>query len=166
MKWYDSVRVKLLGFFIIISIVFLISIIITFFLIRENNLEKNATDSANLATSSILQHIKINQTRAEQIVLTLASVIEEKIDNITTDNSVITAILCSDAKNGINIVSGGVWFEPFTILKESKNYIQFYNRRKDNKQFELVKNYLKKRKTDILMPMSCATLCGIPFRCM
>ena len=131
--------------FLSLSVLFFLSLSsLLFFLFREKNLEKNATDSANLATSSILQHIKINQTKAEEIVLTLASVVEEKINTITTDNSVITAILSTDEKNSINIISGGIWFEPYTILKDSRNYIQFYNRRNDNQQFELVKNYFKK----------------------
>ncbi len=38
-----------------------------------HNLEKNATDSANLATSFIVQYIKVAQAETEEIVSILAA---------------------------------------------------------------------------------------------
>ncbi len=141
MKWYDSVKVKLLGFFIIISIIFLVSIVITFFFIKEKNLEKNATDASNLATSFILQHTQIAQTKAEEIALTLSSVAKKQFEtNIHTDG-IISSILDTDKKNSINIVSGGVWYEPYVLDKNIKDSMLFYNRN-NNGKFELVDNTL------------------------
>jgi len=140
-KWYDSVKVKLLGFFIIISIIFLVSIVITFFFIKEKNLEKNATDASNLATSFILQHTQIAQTKAEEIALTLSSVAKKQFEtNIHTDG-IISSILDTDKKNSINIVSGGVWYEPYVLDKNIKDSMLFYNRN-NNGKFELVDNTL------------------------
>jgi hypothetical protein len=140
-KWYDSIKVKLLGFFLIISLVFLISIIIAFFFIRENNLEKNATDSANLATSFIIQYIKVAQAKTEELISILAATAATEFDNTT----VITSILDAGQRNNLNIVGGGIWFEPYTVKKELKDFLLFYNR-DHNDQLELVDNYLNESK--------------------
>ena len=121
--------------------------IITFYFIKENNLEKNATAASTLATSSILQHIKISKTKAEVITLTLASVIEKGFKNNKGNDDIITSILDTDKENSINIVSGGVWFEPYSIAKNTKDPMSFYTRNSHNK-FELVDNYLTENTTN------------------
>jgi len=140
MKWYDSVKVKLLGFFIMISAVFLISIVVTFLIIRENNLKDNATKESTLATAQVLEHIKTTQTKAEEIVLALASIAKNEFDRHTYDDGFITSLLSTNRKNGVTIVSGGVWFEPNVIDENIKDFILFYNKTDQNK-FEKVKNY-------------------------
>ncbi len=150
MKWHDSVKVKMLGFFIVISIVFLISIIVIFFFMRDKHLQENATDASNLATSFILQYITIKQTQAEEIVLSLASVTQKEFDRHSNNINklVIPSILDTDKENRIDIVSGGVWFEPYAIDKNIKDYFLFYNRDKHGK-FILIKDYKKKADKDL-----------------
>jgi len=143
MKWYDSVKVKLLGFFLFISIIFLSAMIITFYFIRENNLQNNATTATTLATNDILNHIRNKQIKAEEIVLTLASVAKEEFEHKTIDHRVISSIVSTDKKKSINIVSGGIWFEPYVVHKNSENYMLFFNRNKQN-NFELIENYKTK----------------------
>ena len=137
MYWYNSVKVKVLGVFLIISMVFLISIMITFFFIKEKDLEKNATSASNLATSFILQYIQISQTKAEGIALALTSVGKQEFENNVPIDHLISSILDTDKQNSINIVSGGVWYEPYSINKNVKNHMVFYNRNKQGK-FELI----------------------------
>jgi len=140
MKWYNSVKVKLLGFFLFISIFFLLSMYITFFVIRENALEKNASAAATLATTNILQHIKNTRTKAEEIVLTLASIAEKELQEKRVVSSVTSAVLNTDKHNSINIASGGLWFEPYATDKDIRDYVLFYNRNKKD-QFKRIKNY-------------------------
>jgi signal transduction histidine kinase len=145
MKWYNSVKVKLLGFFLGISIVFLLSIIVTFFFIRENELEKNATAASSLATSFVLNHIKTIQTKAEEITLTLASVAEQKLENNDTKNDdLVLSVLDADKQNSIELVSGGIWLEPYAV-KNIKDPLLFYNRDSKGKlkaiDSTLVNNY-------------------------
>ncbi len=142
MKWYDSVKVKLLGFFLIISLVFLISIIIAFFFIRENNLEKNATDAANLATSFIIQHIKVSQAEVEGVVSILAATAVSEFNNTIDNDGVIASILDAGQRNNLNIVGGGIWFEPYAVKEELKDFLLFYNR-DHNGQLKAVSNYLE-----------------------
>ncbi|HHO65791.1 MAG TPA: HAMP domain-containing histidine kinase, partial [Epsilonproteobacteria bacterium] len=134
------------GFFLIISLVFLISIIIAFFFIRENNLEKNATDSANLATSFIIQYIKVAQAKTEEIVTILASTAATEFNNTTENDGVIASILDAGKRNNLNIVGGGIWFEPYAVDKKLKDFLLFYNRNGNN-QLELVDNYTEGSKT-------------------
>ena len=91
MKWYDSVKVKLLGFFLFISIVFLSAMIITFYFIRENNLQNNVstatldikidrhTKSLNSVDKSelnkIIQQIKPALTQSNQTFKTVLTVV-------------------------------------------------------------------------------------------
>jgi signal transduction histidine kinase len=140
MKWYDSVKVKLLGFFIVVSIIFLTAMIITFYFIRGNNLQQNATTATTLATNDILDYIRDTQTKAEKIVLILASVAKEEFGNKTIDQGVISSILSTDEKNRINIVSGGIWFEPYVADKNNKDYMLFFNRNSKN-ELKLIENY-------------------------
>ena len=140
MKWYDSIKVKLLGFFLFISIVFLSAMIITFYFIRENNLQQNATTATTLATTDILNYIQNTQIKAEEIVLTLASVAKEEFGNKYIEQGVISSILSTDKQNSINIVSGGTWFEPYAVYKDKKDYMLFFNRNKQ-KEFSLIKDY-------------------------
>ena len=131
MKWYNSIKFKLLGFYIGMSMLFLISLIVVFFFIREKNLESNAKDASTLATSFILQHIQISQTKAEEIVLALASIASKDTDHTLATDKIIPAILNTDKKDSINIASGGVWYEPYAIDKNIKNSLEFYNRSKN-----------------------------------
>jgi signal transduction histidine kinase len=112
MKWYDSVKVKMIGFFLFISILFLISIVTVFYMMREENLPKSASKEVALITSNILQNIRSRQIRAEETVETLASVTGTLKESIFHQTGIITAILSSHRKNSLDVVSSGIWFEP------------------------------------------------------
>ena len=145
MKWYDSIKVKLLGFFLFISLIFMVAIIITFFYIRASNLQENASKEARLATSKILQHIQTSQTKAEDIVLALASVAKEEFEEKEINDEIIQSILNSDKKESINIISGGVWFEPYSFDKYIDKYELFFSRNKNN-TFDLIQDYSSQSK--------------------
>ena len=126
MKWYNSIKIKLIGFFLLVSVIFLTTIILVFMFMRDNSLEKNALKEAALITSVILQNIRSEQTKAEAVALTLASVgskLNEK-DN-SSYPAIITSILSAGEKNNIDIISGGIWLEN-NISDSSKIY--FFNR--------------------------------------
>ena len=140
MKWYNSVKIKLIGFFLFVSVVFLTTIIIAFMTMRDNSLEKNALKEAALMTSVILQDIRSKQTKAEAVVLTLASVgskLSEE-ENGNTYPAIITSILSSSEKNNIDIISGGIWLEN-NISDSPKIY--FFNRTGGG-TFQFVKEYI------------------------
>ncbi len=140
MKWYNSVKIKLIGFFLFVSVIFLTTIIIAFMTMRDNSLEKNALKEAALMTSVILQDIRSKQTKAEAVVLTLASVgskLSEK-NNESTYPSIITSILSASEKNNIDIISGGIWLEN-NISASPKVY--FFDK-KQGGTFQFVKEYI------------------------
>jgi signal transduction histidine kinase len=139
-KWYNSIKLKLLGFFLVVSIVFLFAIITTFYFIKESNLEQNAKTATTLATNDILDYIRDTQIKAEKIVLILASVTKEELDDKEINQKVISSILSIDKKKRIDIVSGGVWFEPYIADKSTKDKMLFFNRNSNN-ELKLIENY-------------------------
>ena len=142
MKWYNSVKIKLIGFFLFVSTIFLISIITVFFMMRNNNLHENASKEATLLTSKILHDIKSRQILAEEIVQTLSSVSTLFLQKGTYEPDLIKKILSGNVDHELNIVSGGVWFEPGVFQKASQDYI-FFDRSK-SRDFTLIKDYADK----------------------
>jgi signal transduction histidine kinase len=142
LQWYHSVKVKLVGFFLLISVVFLITILITFFVIREQNLLKDAAKEASLMTSEVLQSIKNKQTKAEENVLFLASVSSFFIQRPLDEKEIVSTLLLVHRYETLEIVSGGIWFEP-GILESNSTGVEdtlFFARNK-NHQMELVPHY-------------------------
>ncbi len=126
MKWYNSVNTKMVGFFLLVAIVFLTTMVIIFSIIRGEAIIATAPEKASAATSEILREIKKVQNRMEEVVLTLASVAKEEITNIDT----IKAIFTAGKKN--MLVSGGIWFEPYVKNKDKKQHLHFFKKNKDN----------------------------------
>ena len=112
----------MVGFFLLVAIVFLTTMVIIFSMIREEALIATAPEKASTATSEILREIMIVQNRMEEIVLTLASVAKEEIQNINT----LKAIFTADKR--AMIVSGGIWFEPYAKKKDEKNHLHFFKK--------------------------------------
>ena len=137
MKWYNSVKVKLLGFFISISIVFLVAIVIAFFFIRDKNLNENVLKEATLSTSEIISFVKQSQTKAEELVLALASVSSEVGIGTQINPKIITSMLSADKNNSNNIVSATICYRATSKKREKK---MFYFSVNDNNSFNLVKN--------------------------
>ena len=103
----------------------------------------NASDSANRFTSPIMEYIKVTQAEAEEVVSILASIATDELYNTIENDGVIASILGASQHDNLDIVSGGIWFEPYTIKKELKDFLLFYNR-EDNNQLKLVDQYLDK----------------------
>lgn len=139
MKWHNSIKVKLIGFFLLVSLLFLITIIGSFSLMKESVIEENAKQKATLGTAQIVSEIKSTQIKMEESVLILASIAAEKYEKNQLFKEIIHDILSKTQKT--DVISGGVWFEPYTINSKKKNEIIFFNRDKTGK-FYPVEDYM------------------------
>jgi len=139
MKWYNSIKVKLLGFFFGVSIVFMITMFGLLTMLKEDSLMTNASKEVSLATIKILNNLQNTKYRLEEIVLALASVSQDFKD-VTQRKKIINNVL--RANNSGLVTSGGVWFEPYVIDKNKKDYSYFFNRTSKN-HFELIEDYTK-----------------------
>ncbi len=139
MKWHDSVRVKLIGFFLIVSTVFMITLLSVINILKHDALIHNASDEVNLATIQVLNNLQNNKYKVEEIVLALASVSRDF--NHTVDQEEIIRNLLEANNSGL-IISGGIWFAPYAIDSNREDLNYFFNREKDN-SFTLVKDYLQ-----------------------
>jgi len=139
MKWYDSIKVKLIGFFIIISLFFLLFIVASFSLFKESLIEKNAIEQARLSTIHIVDQLTNSKIRMEEDVVILASITAEKYVDKRLDSKAILTFM--NAMGSEHVPSGGVWFEPF-VLDSSKEYGVIFFNRDDSKKFDLIENYM------------------------
>ena len=134
MKWYHSVKTKLIGFFLLVATVFLITVVMIFSIIKEDALLKQASQTTTAATADILRGIKTIQGKMEERVLTLASVAKEKIKNVDVINAVF------DVDNMNSVVSGGVWFDPYAKSDLEKDHFHFFHKTKSG-AFKEDENY-------------------------
>jgi len=146
LKWYNSVKVKLIGFFLLISLTFLITILITFFIMRDRNLPESAAKEAALMTTDILQTIKNKQIKAEENVLFLSSVSSLFATRMMDEKEIIPTLLLVHKYQTLEIISGGIWFER-DIVSDTNGTVSddvlFFNRNK-NGQMVMVEGYAKK----------------------
>ena len=142
MKWYDSVKIKMIGFFLFVSVIFLISIVTTFYMMREENLPKSASKEVALITSEILQNIRSRQIKAEETVETLSSVAGTLKESIFDQTGIITAILSSHRKTSLDLISSGIWFEP-DVFGERKAPPLFFVKDTQSQDFHLFTTYPK-----------------------
>jgi len=133
MKWYQSIKIKLLGFFLFLCLAFILTLILTFSFLRESQFEENALKETSLATQKALSYIQKKQIEAEVIVSALSSIYEKEIYDTHENHTLIPSILETSMSNHIHMQSAGVWFEPYSIDKKSKNHMLFFNRNQDNK---------------------------------
>lgn len=133
MKWYHSIKVKLLGFFLFMCLVFLITLIMTFFYIEKNQFKENALKETSLATQDVLNYIQKKQINAEVIVTTLASIHENILEYSLTNKKLIPAILDTPLFKDMNLKSAGIWFEPYHGDTTKKDYMIFVDRNDENK---------------------------------
>jgi len=140
MKWYESIKVKLIGFFIIISLFFLLFIVASFSLFKESLIEKNAIEQARLSTIHIVNQLTNTKIKMEEDVTVLASITAEKYVDKRLDNKAI--LIFMNALNNEHIPSGGVWFEPYVLDPSKKNGVIFFNRG-TSKKFNLIEDYME-----------------------
>jgi len=141
LKWYDSIKVKLIGFFTFVSLFFLLFIMTSFSVLKESQIEKNAIEQARLSTIRLVDQMTNSKIKMEESVSILASMTAEKYKNTKVDSVFILAFM--NAMSDEHVPSGGVWFDPQVIDPSSEDAVIFLNRDK-NKTFHLVKHYLKK----------------------
>lgn len=139
MKYYNSIKVKLIGFFLLVSLIFLITLVSSFFFLKKSVLEENARQKATIGTAHIVSEIKNTQTKMEKSVAILASIAAQKYENNQLLKNIIHNILAKTQE--VDIVSGGAWFEPNTITSKKENKIIFFNRNNTG-DFYLVEDYL------------------------
>jgi signal transduction histidine kinase len=140
MKWYNSVKVKLLGFFFVISIVFLITMLSVLTMLKNDVLMENAAKEVSLTTTKILSNLQNTKSRIEEIVLSLAST-SSQLKSIPNRAKIVKDILRVN-DSGL-VTSGGIWFEPYAIDEKIRDFYYFFNRKPDGK-FELIENYTQK----------------------
>ena len=143
-KWYHSVRMKLIGFFILINMLFLLTIVTTFFLLRENKILENASKEVALSTSKIIRDISRMESIAEEKTMVLASVAGKLPEEPSVRQEIISAVLSSDSRD-IGLVSGGIWLEENG--SNDGNEILFFNRNPKN-GFDLITDYQQKSSDD------------------
>ncbi|SFV64030.1 TWO-COMPONENT HYBRID PROTEIN [hydrothermal vent metagenome] len=140
MKWYNSVKTKLLGFFFAVSIIFMITMLSVLTMLKNDALVDNASKEVDLATTKILSNLQNEKYRLEEIVLALASIGKELRG--AKDRKKIIVDLLKVNSSGL-ITSGGVWFEPYSVDENIKDFNYFFNYTPSN-GFKLIENYTKK----------------------
>jgi len=139
MKWYESIKVKLIGFFVVVSLSFLIFIVASFSLFRESELKKNAVEKARLSTIHVIDKISHTKIKMEEDVRILANAAARDYADKKLDASVILTLI--NAMGDAHVPSGGVWFEPYVLNPSKKDGVIFFNR-DASKNFIPVENYL------------------------
>ncbi|WP_294956668.1 ATP-binding protein [Sulfurovum sp.] len=145
MKWYESVKAKLIGFFVLVSILFLVFIVSAFSVVKEGRVTENAIQEATSASAGIIEEIKTTQLKMEESVIILASITKDQCENTIVSVNMVRDLL--SAINDEHIVSGGVWFEPYAIDNAKANNLLFFNR-DSNGRFSRLLNYAGKIPTD------------------
>jgi len=138
MKWHESIKGKLFGFFVLVSSLFLLLIVIGFTLFMERMAQKSAVEQARLNTTQIVNHLINRKNRVEEDVLFLASIVSEKYTAKKLNRDTIAFFM--NALQNRQVVSGGVWFEPYMLDASREDGVLFFNKDTHGK-FRLVKNY-------------------------
>ena len=138
MKWHESIKVKLIGFFLFVSIVFLLFLVTSLSMLKDSQVEKNALEQARLSTLDIVADLKNTQSKMEENVIVLASLTAEKFSRNRLTSKIVLAFM--NAMSNEDISSGGVWFEPYLLNSSKQNGSIFFNKNENNK-FILMDDY-------------------------
>jgi len=140
MKWYHSLKFKNSLFFIFVGSLFLLAMMLFFMNLKEQRLIDRAEAAVTLATNEIVRELLLVQARNEQIVEGIADVASvQKISPVT-----IKKLLRVSREN--EIVSGGLWFEPYAEKEDKESFSYFYHR-EENGRFVEMKDYQSKTET-------------------
>lgn len=135
MRWQDSLKTKNLIFFIIISVLFLFSMMGSFTLLKIKELPKKAENEVTLVTNEIIRELLIEEQKNEQVVLSMAVV-------ATVDSSkAIIKNLLRASKNK-EILSGSIWMDENSAKRREEALIYHFSRK--NKDFIEVDDYKQK----------------------
>ncbi len=123
MRFLDSVKVKLIGFFLIVSAVFLITMLSVLTILNEDALISNASKEVNLATAKIINNLQNKKYRLEEIVDALAASAAGLSDTNEADKAILQTL---KANGGSMVERGGIWFEPSLSDYENNYGIAFH----------------------------------------
>ncbi len=133
MKWYQSLQTKSLFFFTIVAILFIATIIVNFFAIKQSRLPQKAQEAIALTTDGIVSDLLSEQRQNERLVLDMAVA-------AGVFPSAKIAIRMLKNRTGQEVVSGGLWFEPHAPGIESGGGAYFFHR-DGNGSFVQIKDY-------------------------
>ncbi len=137
MKWYHSLKFKNLLFFLSIGALFLLAMFLFFTDLREHRLVEKAKPAVTIATDAVVKELLLTQQRYEQIVEDMADVTSV----LKGHPDVIKRLL--SIRNNSEIVSGGLWFEPYAEASHIETLDCFYHR--DSKgEFVKIADYASK----------------------
>jgi len=138
MKWYDSIKVKLIGFLMIISLFFLFFLISSFSLLKESLIEKRAIEKARLSTISLVNRMTDSRIKMEESVIILASVMGKAYQNREEAHEIILNLMYTMGNE--YIPSGGVWYAPYQYDRSKKDAFIFF-RKTASQKFTLLEKY-------------------------
>ena len=145
MKWYQSIKVKLIGFFLLVSVFFLLFLVLSFSVVKESLIEKSAIEQARLNTFQIINKITETQIRMEESAVIMAFITSDYYADKNFDADFVRDLL--NAVDDEHIVSGGIWFESYTVNPKNAGQYLFFNR-DASKKFYQVENYLQDNPLD------------------
>ena len=137
MKWYYSLKFKNILFFLAVASFFLLAMMLFFTDLRETRLTEKSESAVILATDEVVKELLFTQQRYEQIVEDMAD-----IARIVKGNPTIVKALLTVRQDN-EIVSGGLWFEPYAEEKSKKLVDYFYHRDGDEDFIQIV-DYVSK----------------------
>ena len=134
MKWYHSLKFKNSLFFLAVGSLFVLAMMLFFSSLKEQRLVDRAEAAVTLATHEVVRELLLVQQRNEQIVEDMADI--ASVQDISS--SAIKKLLHVSREN--EIVSGGLWFEPYAEKDDEENFSYFYHR-EDNGTFIEILDY-------------------------
>ena len=137
MKWYHSLKFRNSLFFLLVGALFLLAMLLFFTNLREERLVEKAKPAVTLATNDVVRELLLAQQRNEQIVEDMAD-----IASIAEVNPVVVKKLLKVSQEN-EIVSGGLWFEPYAE-NTSKESVAYFYHRESNSSFQRIYDYEKK----------------------
>ena len=132
MKWYNSLKAKNIFFFVIMSVLFVLSVSGVFSMIKEKRLITKTHEAITIATNDVVNKLLVEQQKNEQIVRDMAAAAA-----VHPSKDIVKKMLHDT--NEKDIVSGGLWFEPHVIDPHRKQEACFFQRNKN--LFTEIKSY-------------------------
>ncbi len=137
-KWYDSIVVKVLAFFMLFATILLISMIGTFSVVSKEQLKDNAYTKAILTSEKIVATLEKAQMRIEELATVLANMGETLTLDDTKNRALIRKMI--DTGGHTNVVSGGVWPEPYALHPDRERSSYFFARDEQG-QLQYIESY-------------------------
>ena len=132
MKWYHSLKFKNSLFFILVGSLFVLAMMLFFTNLKDKRLLERADAEVTLAANEVVRELLLMQHRNEQIVEDMADF--ASVQEISA--AIIKKLLRVSRQN--EIVSGGLWFEPYAEKDDVENVSYFYHREENGMFIEII----------------------------